>query len=45
MPLDWDELGTIPASSHFTMADLDSLRERARRLSDWGQEDQALPDV
>ncbi len=46
-PVSWSELKDIDAASHFTLADVDTLLERAagRQIEHWGVSDQVLPDV
>lgn len=42
-PVAWDELGEIPRASRFTIADVETLLRRGRRLGRWGKGEQPLP--
>ena len=46
-PILWDELDDIDTAGHFTIADADTLLERAgsKSLRGWGKADQKLPDL
>ena len=42
-PVDWDEFQEIERADAFTIADVEQLLERARRMKSWGGGAQTLP--
>ncbi|EIZ78488.1 DNA ligase D [Novosphingobium sp. Rr 2-17] len=45
LPIAWDELDGMKDAHPFTIADADTLVERARNLRGWGFADQVLPET
>jgi bifunctional non-homologous end joining protein LigD len=44
-PIRWDELEDIERSDAFSIADVETLLERAKRLNGWGVAEQRLPTI
>ena len=42
-PVEWDELEAIDRADAFTIADVEQLLKRARKMKGWGGGAQALP--